>query len=144
MFALNKFKQAQKLACGLIAKQNYFYSILQDEIKLTENCIKMIKQKSRNDKFLRLTVESGEGCGGFAYKFQFDNSVTDDDSVYKENENKILFVCDNLTLNFIKGATVDYESDMMKSAFYVQINPNAEKECSCKSSFSPKDSVFNF
>lgn len=48
--------------------------------------------------------------------------MTEEDSVYKEKEDKIIFVCDNLTLNFVKGATVDYESDMMRSSFYVTIS----------------------
>lgn len=54
------------------------------------------------------------------YKFSFDKTVADDDSVFKDEKgDKIIFACDNLTLNFIKGATVDFEQDMMRNAFYV-------------------------
>jgi len=49
-----------------------------------------------------------EGCGGFVYKFSFDSNATEDDSVFKIDD-KIIFACDNLTLNFVKGATVDFE-----------------------------------
>lgn len=49
-----------------------------------------------------------EGCGGFVYKFSFDSNITEDDSAYKMDD-KIIFACDNLTLNFVKGATVDFE-----------------------------------
>lgn len=42
------------------------------------------------------------------YKFSFDANITEDDSVYQMDD-KIIFACDNLTLNFVKGATVDFE-----------------------------------
>ena len=60
-----------------------------------------------------------EGCGGFVYKFSFDSNITEDDSAYQIDD-KIIFACDNLTLNFVKGATVDFEQSMMRSSFYVR------------------------
>lgn len=41
----------------------------------------------------------------------------------------------------LRGATVDFATEMMRQTFYVKENPNAELSCSCKTSFSPKDHV---
>lgn len=54
------------------------------------------------------------------YKFSFDEALAEEDYVYKTPAEKILFACDALTLNFVKGATLDHESEMMRSAFFVR------------------------
>jgi len=41
-------------------------------------------------------------------------------------------------LAMLRGATLDFVSEMMRETFYVKSNPNAEMSCSCKTSFSPK------
>lgn len=46
-------------------------------IKLSEGCIKRLKELSDSNKYLRVTVDSG-GCSGFEYKFSLDN-ITDED-----------------------------------------------------------------
>uniref|UniRef100_A0A914ZKP1 FeS cluster biogenesis domain-containing protein n=1 Tax=Parascaris univalens TaxID=6257 RepID=A0A914ZKP1_PARUN len=43
-----------------------------------------------------------------------------------------------MSLDFLKGATLDYAEDLMRSAFRVLDNPIAEKGCSCGSSFAPR------
>lgn len=43
-----------------------------------------------------------------------------------------------MSLTHMKGATVDYTEDLMKSAFRVTANPIADKGCSCGSSFALK------
>ena len=43
-----------------------------------------------------------------------------------------------MSLEFIKGSTVDYTEEMMRSAFRLVDNPLADKGCSCGSSFSVK------
>ncbi len=46
---------------------------------------------------------------------------------------------DDITMDFIKGSTIDYKAEMMRQSFEVVANPNAETGCSCGSSFAPKD-----
>ena len=45
---------------------------------------------------------------------------------------------DEITLGMIKGSTIDYKEEMIRSAFEVVDNPNAELSCSCGTSFAPK------
>ena len=47
-------------------------------------------------------------------------------------------VIDNESFTFVKGATVDYVQEMIKSAFAILNNPNSESACGCGSSFAVK------
>ena len=47
-------------------------------------------------------------------------------------------VVDEVSLEYLKGSTVDYHQELIRSAFKISLNPNAEKGCSCGSSFTFK------
>lgn len=47
-------------------------------------------------------------------------------------------IVDQDSLEFVKGATVDYTNELIRSAFQVLKNPQADHGCSCGSSFSVK------
>ncbi|EPQ18515.1 Iron-sulfur cluster assembly 2 like protein, mitochondrial [Myotis brandtii] len=47
-------------------------------------------------------------------------------------------VVDSDSLAFVKGAQVDFCQELIRSSFQVLNNPQAEKGCSCGSSFSVK------
>jgi iron-sulfur cluster assembly accessory protein len=46
-------------------------------------------------------------------------------------------VIDGLSLEYVKGATVDFTVEMIGEAFEVKDNPNSEGDCGCGVSFSP-------
>ena len=48
-------------------------------------------------------------------------------------------VVDASSLEFIKGATVDYQQELIRSAFAVVNNPQSESACGCGSSFAAKN-----
>ncbi|KAI3848193.1 hypothetical protein MKX03_022368 [Papaver bracteatum] len=113
-------------------------SVNQDDVHMTENCIQRLKElhaKRAKDKMLRLSVEAG-GCSGFQYVFELDDEPKPNDRVFTKEGVKL--VVDKSSYGLVKGATVDYVEELIRSAFVVTENPSAVGGCSCKSSFMVK------
>ncbi len=47
-------------------------------------------------------------------------------------------IVDECSLDLLKGSTIDFNEDMMRSAFTVVGNPQADAACGCGSSFQAK------
>jgi len=109
--------------------------IAEDDLKVTEECVKRLQEICDHDEFLRLSVESG-GCSGFQYKFELDTTIAKDDCVIENQGVKI--VVDTTSLNYVRGSTVDYEQQLIRAAFKLIGNPKAQDGCSCGASFSVK------
>ncbi|KAK3437287.1 iron-sulfur assembly protein IscA-like 2, mitochondrial [Eucalyptus grandis] len=111
-----------------------------DDVHMTDACIQRMKELqaaegSLKEKMLRLSVETG-GCSGFQYVFDLDEKANSDDRVFEKDGVKL--VIDNISYDFVKGATVDYVEELIRAAFQVTANPSAVGGCSCKSSFMVK------
>ncbi|KAL9263124.1 Iron-sulfur assembly protein IscA-like 2, mitochondrial-like protein [Drosera capensis] len=109
-----------------------------DSVDITDNCVRRMKELQASeaaDKMLRLSVEAG-GCSGFQYAFKLEDKTNDDDRIFEKDGVKL--VIDNISYDFVKGATVDYVEELIRSAFQVTTNPSAVGGCSCKSSFMVK------
>ncbi|XP_014371293.1 iron-sulfur cluster assembly 2 homolog, mitochondrial [Papilio machaon] len=135
---LKYFTVFKKSCNSYITIQKYLSSgkIANDAIKLSDSCVQKLKQLCEGDKsFLRLCVESG-GCSGFQYKFHLDDKVGEDDRIFKRDGVRV--VVDETSLEYIRGSTIDYHTELIRSAFRVVQNPNADVGCSCGASFSIK------
>jgi len=93
---------------------------------------KMIAQEGQPNLMLRVSV-SGGGCSGFQYGFSFDDTVNADDRTF--GRNGIVAVVDEVSLDLLAGAEIDYVEDLVGAAFRVN-NPNAASSCGCGASFS--------
>uniref|UniRef100_A0A914YE20 Iron-sulfur cluster assembly 2 homolog, mitochondrial n=1 Tax=Panagrolaimus superbus TaxID=310955 RepID=A0A914YE20_9BILA len=102
---------------------------------ITENAVNRLKEIAKPNEHLRIVVEGG-GCSGFEYKLSLDDKLTDEDLTVEKDGAKV--VVDKMSLEFIKGSTVDYAEEMMRSTFRLVNNPLADKGCSCGASFSVK------
>jgi len=114
---------------------------LDDDVVVTNTCIRRIKalqaKAGKQDLKLRLSVEGG-GCSGFTYSFAMEEgAIQEEDRVFGREGGQL--VIDEGSLEFVKGATVDFTDDMMRSAFAVVSNPLSESACGCGSSFAVKN-----
>ena len=89
-------------------------------------------QEDAADAFLRIAV-SGGGCSGFQYGFSFDESRQDGDVVFERDGVQV--VVDDVSLDLLNGAEIDFVEDMMGASFQIK-NPNAASSCGCGNSFS--------
>ena len=105
-------------------------------IVLTENAVRRIAmlkaQESAENAFLRIAV-SGGGCSGFQYGLSFDDQRNDDDFVFERDGVRV--VVDEVSLDLLNGAEVDFVEDLMGASFQIR-NPNAASSCGCGNSFS--------
>lgn len=107
-----------------------------ENIILTDRAINRINDLKSKDanKFLRLKILGG-GCSGFQYDFSLCNNCDDAKDYIISKDDKILFVIDKISLDFVKGSTIDFKDDLAGSEFILK-NPNASSNCGCGSSFS--------
>lgn len=109
---------------------------------------------------LRISVEGG-GCSGFKYVYSIEDfsKVNNDDKVFERDGSKVII--DSNSFDLLKGSTVDYVQEMIRSAFTIVNNPQSESgksssyftafkslnsifaACGCGSSFAAKNFAIN-
>ncbi|WP_174280522.1 HesB/IscA family protein [Sphingomonas bacterium] len=91
-----------------------------------------IAGKQGKPAILRLAVDGG-GCSGFSYRFGLADGA-DPDDVLAETDG-VRLVVDPISLDLVRGASVDFVESLGGAAFRVT-NPQAASGCGCGSSFS--------
>jgi len=105
------------------------------EITLTESAAAAVRQlmakHALQDHALRLFISAG-GCSGWQYGLALEGDCHEEDTVFEQHG--IRLVVDEVSLNYLRGATVDYTEALMGGSFVIS-NPNAVKSCRCGQSF---------
>jgi iron-sulfur cluster assembly accessory protein len=91
-----------------------------------------IAARQNKPAILRLSVEGG-GCSGFQYRFGFADAPEAADIVAETDG--VRLVVDDISLDLVRGASVDYVESLGGASFKVE-NPNAASGCGCGTSFS--------
>jgi len=73
---------------------------------------------------------------GFAIRHGTGGNIRDEDFTREFEDVKV--VVDEVSINYLRGATVDYVENVMGSGFKIE-NPNAVSACGCGSSFRTKN-----
>jgi iron-sulfur cluster insertion protein len=106
------------------------------QIVVTESAARRIAvlrgQEEAANAFLRISV-SGGGCSGFQYGLSFDETQNPDDFVFERSG--VAVVVDDVSLDLLNGAELDFVEDMMGASFQIK-NPNAASSCGCGNSFA--------
>ncbi|XP_005986631.1 iron-sulfur cluster assembly 2 homolog, mitochondrial [Latimeria chalumnae] len=105
------------------------------KIIMSNGCVKRLQKITEGNEFLRIQVEGG-GCSGFQYKLYLDTVMNEDDRLFEQDGARL--VVDGDSLEYLKGSVVDYTEELIRSSFQVVNNPQADRGCSCGSSFSIK------
>lgn len=106
-----------------------------DVIDVTERAAKQIAEILKTEPqgaMLRVGVDGG-GCSGFQYKFAVETDPASDD--LKIARDGVIVLVDPVSIDLIRGSTLDFVDDLMGRSFRVQ-NPNATASCGCGTSFA--------
>jgi len=87
----------------------------------------LLDQRNLPGYSLRVFI-SGSGCSGYQYGMGLENNIQDEDTVFEQNGIKV--VIDDVSINYLRGATIDYVNDVTGSGFKID-NPNAISSCNC-------------
>ena len=114
----------EKSGKSIIRKEEMF--------KLTDSAkaqIVSVCNKEDSDA-VRFSIKGG-GCSGFEYNWEVvDEYIPEEyDRTYDLADGR-RFVVDNVSINYIAGATIDFVTEVMGSSFKVT-NPNASSACGC-------------
>ena len=103
-------------------------------VQVTEKATQRIRQILAKDggAGLRLAVQGG-GCSGLSYLFKLETKERATDHVFGSSDAKLLI--DPKSFIYMDGLTLDYKESLIQSGFVID-NPNAQKTCSCGTSFS--------
>jgi iron-sulfur cluster assembly protein len=103
-------------------------------VQVTDKALQRIRQIVTKDGAvgLRLAVQGG-GCSGLSYLFKLETKERASDHVFGSSDAKLLI--DPKSFVYMDGLTLDYKESLIQSGFVID-NPNAQKTCSCGTSFS--------
>ncbi|KAF3340846.1 iron-sulfur assembly protein IscA-like 2 [Carex littledalei] len=114
-FITGRVQRNQRLLSSVVAQSSSSPEST-EPVHMTDNCIR----RTITSSYLSLLVFLDEL---FIWVFEKDG---------------VKLVIDSVSYDFVKGATVDYAEELIRSAFLVVENPSAVGGCSCKSSFMVK------
>ena len=98
---------------------------------VTDRAFEKIEESCKS-KILRVAVKGG-GCSGFQYVISAEDQINRNDHVFEKSDCRV--VIDNTSIQFLKGAKIDYSEELIGSSFKIS-NPNATSSCGCGTSFS--------
>jgi len=117
-----------------------------ETIKLTPTASQAVKdifaERNLEGYALRVYVAGG-GCSGVQFGMALDNNVRDVDAIFDIDGVKV--VVDNVSMDYLQGASIDFVNDPERGAGFAVESPNAkshehgEGECGCGGSCSCKN-----
>ncbi len=95
----------------------------------------LLEKRNLEGYALRVFVQGG-GCSGFQYGMALESNIRSEDTVVEEHGIQVLI--DEVSIEYMRGASIDYVDDIMGSGFKID-NPNAISSCGCGNSFEAKN-----
>lgn len=107
----------------------------------TDTVKNILTERNLEGYALRVYVAGG-GCCGVNFGMALDNNFRDSDTVLEANGVKV--VVDEVSIDYLRGATIDFVNDPVRGAGFAVDSPNAkghehahgEEGCGCGGSCS--------
>ncbi len=96
----------------------------------------IMTEKKLDNHALRIYV-AGSSCSGVQFGMALDDNISDTDTTIEAAGLKI--VVDHQSVEYARGATIEYVSDPEKGTGFVISNPNAQGGCGCGSNESKSE-----
>ena len=101
----------------------------------------IISEKKLEGYALRIFVANGGcACGGVNFGMALENNIRDEDTTFDANGTKV--VVDEVSIDYLRGAHIDFVNDPDRGAGFIVDSPSAhthehsEGECACGGSCS--------
>ena len=91
----------------------------------------IIEEKNLEGYALRIYV-SGGGCCGAQFGMALDDNIREIDTTFESEGVKV--IVDDVSINHLQGASIDYVDDPERGAGFIVHNPNAvhnHADCGC-------------
>lgn len=100
----------------------------------------IINERKLEGYALRVFVSSsGCGCSGVNFGMALENNIRNEDNIFEANGVKV--VVDEVSIDYLRGAHIDFVNDPSRGAGFIVDSPNAQAheehgECACGGSCS--------
>lgn len=96
------------------------------------DAVKNILEERKLEGYALRVYVAGGGCCGVNFGMALDNNFRDVDTTFDLNGVKV--VVDEVSIDYLRGASIDYVNDPVRGAGFAVDSPNAKGgECSCGS-----------
>jgi iron-sulfur cluster assembly accessory protein len=108
-------------------------------IAASEAVRNILAERNLEGYALRVYVAGG-GCSGVNFGMALDNNIRDVDTTF--DANGVQVVVDEVSIDYLRGATIDFVNDPVRGAGFAVDSPNAqshehgESACACGGSCS--------
>jgi iron-sulfur cluster assembly protein len=112
-----------------------------DVITLTPaaaNAIQDLMDKRNLSGYALRVFVSGGGCSGYQYGMALEGNIRESDQKFEQHG--VQLVVDEISIDYLAGATIDYLDDNLLGTGFKIENPNAVASCGCGNSFRTKES----
>jgi iron-sulfur cluster assembly protein len=104
------------------------------------NAIRNIISERKLEGYALRVFVSSNGCSGVNFGMALENNIRDEDKIFDANDIKV--IVDEVSIEYLRGAHIDFVNDPTRGAGFIvdspnaQINEQSEGGCACGGSCS--------
>ncbi len=111
-----------------------------DQITVTKAAAEAIQgllaERDLEGYALRLYI-AGSSCSGYQYSMALDKDISETDARFSHHGVEV--IVDPVTLEYVRGSTIDYVEDPFRGSGFNIENPNETSSCGCGNSHAHEE-----